>query len=100
MDQGRTAPERKGSLRADELHGRRIAIIAADGVEQVELERPRDAVEQAGATTELLSLQDGDIQAMNHDLEPADRFEVDKPIARASVGTVGVRQRLVVAGGA
>ena len=68
-----------------ELKGKRIAIIAADGVEQVELEQPRDAVENAGARTELLSLQTGEIQAMDHDIVPADRFKVDKAIADASV---------------
>jgi protease I len=70
---------------SDELQGKKIAIIAADGVEQVELEQPRDAVEKAGAMTELLSLQAGEIQAMEHDIEPADRFKVDKAIADASV---------------
>ena len=70
---------------SDELQGKKIAIIAADGVEQVELEQPRDAVESAGARTELLSLQAGEIQAMEHDIEPADRFKVDKAIADASV---------------
>jgi protease I len=70
---------------SDELQGKKIAIIAADGVEQVELEQPRDAVEKAGARTELLSLQAGEIQAMEHDIEPADRFKVDKAIADASV---------------
>jgi protease I len=69
---------------ADELHGRTVAILAADGVEQVELVRTREAVEQAGARTELLSLEDGEIQAMNHDIEPADRFPVDKTVADAS----------------
>jgi protease I len=68
-----------------ELKGKKIAIIAADGVEQVELEQPRDAVENAGARTELLSLQTGEIQAMDHDIVPADRFKVDKAIADASV---------------
>ncbi|MGH2859609.1 MAG: type 1 glutamine amidotransferase domain-containing protein [Solirubrobacteraceae bacterium] len=66
------------------LDGRRIAIIATDGVEQVELTEPRRAVKDAGATTELLSLADGEIQAMNHDIEPAERFEVDRVIADAS----------------
>ena len=70
---------------SDELQGKKIAIIAADGVEQVELEQPRDAVENAGARTELLSLQTGEIQAMDHDIVPADRFKVDKAIADASV---------------
>ena len=48
---------------ADELKGKKIAIAAADGVEQVELEKPRAAVEEAGAETELLSIEAGEIQA-------------------------------------
>jgi protease I len=70
---------------ADELQGKRVAILAADGVEQVELERPREAVEQAGAETELLSLGSGEIQAMNGDIEPAGTFEVDREVASAAV---------------
>jgi protease I len=70
---------------ANELDGRTIAILAADGVEQVELEQPREAVQDAGAQTVLLSLQEGEIQAMNHDLEPADKFPVDREVAGASV---------------
>ena len=71
---------------ADSLKGKKIAIIATDGVEQVELVKPRQAVEHAGAETELLSVQKGEIQAMNHDLEPADKFQVDKLVAQASAG--------------
>jgi len=68
----------------DELKDMKIAILAADGVEQVELEQPRDAVHEAGATTELLSLDDGEIQAMNHDINKGDTFSVDKKVADAS----------------
>jgi deglycase len=70
---------------ANELDGRTIAILAADGVEQVELERPREAVQDAGARTVLLSLQDGEIQAMNNDLEPADTFPVERTVAGAEI---------------
>jgi protease I len=70
---------------ADDLQGKRVAILAADGVEQIELERPREAVEQAGAETELLSLESGEIQAMNGDIEPADKFSVDREVADARV---------------
>ncbi len=69
---------------AEELKGKKIAIIATDGVEQVELVKPREAVQDAGAEAELLSPGDGEIQAMNHDLEPADKFSVDKRIGDAS----------------
>ncbi len=68
---------------ANELSGRRVAIIATDGVEQVELEKPREAVEQAGATTELLSIKEDAIQAMNSDIEPADTFTPDKLVGDA-----------------
>jgi protease I len=69
---------------SDTLKGKKIAIIATDGVEQAELVTPRDAVQDAGATTELLSVQSGEIQAMNSDIEPADTFAVDKVIGDAS----------------
>jgi protease I len=69
---------------AENLNGLKIAIIATDGVEQVELVKPREAVENAGATAELLSLSGDDIQAMNGDIEPADTFSVDKVIGDAS----------------
>jgi protease I len=68
----------------DSLNGKKIAIIATDGVEQVELVEPRRAVEDAGATTELLSLETGEIQAMNSDINPADKFTVEKQISDAS----------------
>ena len=71
---------------AQELQGKKIAIIATDGVEQAELVEPRKAVEQAGATTELLSIKSGEIQAMNSDINKADTFKVDKEIANAAPG--------------
>ena len=69
---------------AGRLDGKRIAILATDGVEQVELVQPRDAVTQEGARAEIVSPSSGKIQAMNHDLEPADTFEVDTPVQEAS----------------
>jgi len=63
---------------AGELDGRRVAILAADGVERVELEQPRHALDQAGAQTTLLSIHDGEIAARNHDLEDAGTFTVDR----------------------
>ena len=68
----------------ESLNGKKIAIIATDGVEQVELTEPRKAVSDAGASVELLSLQTGEIQAMNSDIQPADTFTVDKTVADAS----------------
>ncbi len=69
---------------ADELKGKTIAILAADGVEEVEYQKPKEAVEQAGGETELLSLETGEIQAMNHDIEQASKLTVDKKVADAS----------------
>ncbi len=69
---------------ADELNGKRIAILAADGVEEVEYQKPKEAVEKAGATTELLSLERREIQAMNHDIEPASKIPADKAVADAN----------------
>jgi protease I len=62
---------------ANELNGKTIAFLAADGVEQVELTEPWKAVEQAGGTPELVSVDDGEIQGFNH-LDKADTFKVDK----------------------
>jgi protease I len=69
----------------NELQGRRIAFLATDGVERVELERPRAAVQDAGGQVELLSVQTGEIQARDHDLEPAGTFAVDRAVAEAAV---------------
>jgi protease I len=60
------------------LNGRRIAILAADGVERVELEGPRQALEDAGADTVVVSITSGEIQARDHDLEDAGTFAVDR----------------------
>lgn len=59
------------------IEGKRIAFLATDGVEQVELTDPWKAVEDAGGTPELISIKSGKIQGMNHD-EKADTFSVDK----------------------
>jgi protease I len=60
------------------LDGRRVAILATDGVEEVELTQPRDAVTEAGATAEIVSVDSGEIQAMNGDIEPGGRYRVDR----------------------
>ena len=69
---------------AGKLDGKRIAILATDGVEEAELVRPRDAVTAEGARVDVVSLEDGAIQAMNHDLEPASTVTVDVTAAQAS----------------
>jgi deglycase len=67
---------------ADELKGKTIAILATNGVEQVELTDPRKAFEEAGAQTELVSLEAGEILAFDH-LDHGDRFPVDKAVGDA-----------------
>jgi protease I len=64
---------------ADELKGKRVAFIATDMVEQVELTEPWQALRGAGAETELISLEPGEIQGFNH-YDKADTFPVDRPI--------------------
>ncbi|HMC05972.1 MAG TPA: type 1 glutamine amidotransferase domain-containing protein [Solirubrobacterales bacterium] len=63
---------------ADELKGKRIAFLTAnEGVEQIELTRPWEAVRDAGAETELIAPEAGEVQAFNH-LDKADTFEADR----------------------
>jgi protease I len=64
-------------MATDTLAGKRIAIIATDMVEQVELVEPRKALMDAGATTELISMKPGQIQGFNH-YDKADEHKVDK----------------------
>jgi len=66
------------------LNGKTIAFLAADGVEEVEYVRPKQALEEAGARTELISLEDGEIQATKSDINPTRKLEVDKRVADVS----------------
>lgn len=65
-----------------ELKGKRIAFLATDGVEQVELTEPWKAVEQAGGTPELISQKSGTIQGFDHH-DKGDTFPVDKAVQKA-----------------
>lgn len=67
-----------------ELTGRRVAILATDGVEQVEYEQPRQAVEQAGAEVTLIATHAAQIQAMNGDIDKGDMLTVDTEISSVS----------------
>jgi protease I len=67
---------------AGELDGMRVAVLATDGVEQVELERPWQALEEAGAEPELVSLDGGTITAFQH-IDKGDRKRVDTTVALA-----------------
>lgn len=59
------------------LKGKKVAFLATDGVEQVELTDPREALEKAGAETELVSIKEGSIDGYHH-LDKGDTFKVDK----------------------
>jgi protease I len=61
------------------LQGKRIAIVAADMVERVELIEPRKALQAAGADTDLISLKPGAIKTFNH-FDPAESERVDKAV--------------------
>jgi protease I len=67
---------------ANELQGKRIAFLATDMVEQVELTEPWKAVKEAGGQPELISLEEGEIQAFDH-YDKADTFQVDKTVEEA-----------------
>ena len=61
---------------ARKLYGKKVAILVADGFEQVEMTRPRDALDEAGAKTKIVSLKSGKIQGLNH-MDKGDKFDVD-----------------------
>lgn len=61
------------------LKGKKIAILVADGFEQVELTGPKEALEAAGAEIEIVSPAEGEVQGWNHD-DKADLFPVDMPL--------------------
>ena len=67
---------------ADKLQGKRVAFLATDMVEQVELTEPWKAVEEAGAKVELVSLEEGEIQGFNH-YDKTDTFKVDRTVEEA-----------------
>lgn len=65
------------------LSGKRIAILATDGFEQIELTSPREALEQAGAKAEVVSPAKSKIQGMHHD-KPGDKIPVDVALDEAA----------------
>ncbi len=70
---------------ANELQGKKIAILLAPvGSEQVEFTEPKKAVEDEGATVEVIGLQTGDAQTMNSDVNPGETFTVEKTFSEVS----------------
>jgi protease I len=68
---------------AEDLKGRKVAILATDGVEQVELTEPRKALQEAGAEVELISLEPGEFQGFDH-LDKGETFTADRAVADVS----------------
>jgi protease I len=67
---------------AENLHGKRVAILATDGFEQVELTEPKKALDAAGATTEVVSLKGGAIKGWKTK-DWGDSVKVDKTLDQA-----------------
>jgi protease I len=68
---------------ADVLKGKKVAILAADMFERVELEEPRKALEEAGADVEIVSIHDGVIKGFDH-FDPANTVQVDRTVGEVS----------------
>jgi protease I len=64
------------------LNGLRVAIIATDYFEQAELEKPKQALDDAGAITKIIAPKPGEIQGVNH-IEKGNKFKVDMTLADA-----------------
>jgi protease I len=79
----------------DKLQGKRVAFLATDMVEQVELTEPWKAVQDEGATPELVSLEEGEIQGFNH-YDKSDTFKVDRTVEEANADDYDA---LVIPGG-
>jgi protease I len=67
---------------ARRLDGKKVAILVTDGFEQVELTKPREALDEAGAETKIVSLKPGKIQGMHH-ADKGDKFDVDLTLDEA-----------------
>jgi protease I len=69
-------------MSTSQIKGKKVAILVAEGFEQVELTQPRDALQAAGAHTEIVSLKSGTVQGLNH-IDMGDKFPVDRTVAEA-----------------
>lgn len=66
----------------ERLNGKNVAILVADGFEQVEMTEPREALEKAGARTKIVSPAGKQVQGMHH-ADKGDKFDVDVPLEKA-----------------
>jgi protease I len=67
------------------LQNRKVAILVANGFEQVELTSPQEALEEAGAETQIVSPEDGKVKGWNH-ARWGKSFRVDVPLSKADAG--------------
>ncbi|HEY2103765.1 MAG TPA: type 1 glutamine amidotransferase domain-containing protein [Chthoniobacterales bacterium] len=77
----RSEIQKKG-INMDKLDGKKVAILVTDGFEQVEMTGPREALEDAGAETKIVSPAEKQVQGMNH-ADKGDKFDVDVPLDEA-----------------
>ncbi|QEG24944.1 type 1 glutamine amidotransferase domain-containing protein [Mariniblastus fucicola] len=68
---------------SNQLEGKKIAFLATDGFEQVELTEPWSAIKDAGANVELVSIESGKIQGVHHEKQ-GDKFDVDKTLSEVA----------------
>jgi protease I len=71
-------------MQKNDLHGLRVAILLTDNFEQVEMTSPRQALEQAGATTTLISPIAGPLTGRSNDVDKVDTFKVEMPLDKAN----------------
>src|SRR5207253_6328825 len=64
---------------ARKLQGKKVAILVANGFEQVEMTKPREALDEAGAKTKIISLKSAQIQGMQH-AEKGEKFDVERSV--------------------
>ncbi len=76
------ATNNNGKNQQHSLHGKKVAILVSDGFEQVELTKPKQALDEAGAQTQIVSPSKGKVKGWNH-TEWGDSFTVDVPLGQA-----------------
>ena len=82
---------------ADELEGKTVGIVLAQrGSEEVEFTEPKTAVEDAGASVDVIGVETGEVQTVNSDLDSADTYEIEKSFSEVSVKDY---EGLVIPGG-
>jgi protease I len=80
---------------ANELEGKRVAFLFTEGVEQVELVKPQEAIRDAGADVDLVSIEAGEVQMFNH-LDKGDTIEAGKAASEVDASDYDA---LVIPGG-